>query len=124
MDNYHFWVLIGVLLVVPFLVVGFVPPARFIHKPLPPPPPRPSSGMAAQELLKIMRADLEDFKAGRPSMLQKHMPTDANKGEFGVQAEMYVDHVEAQRKGDTAFMEFFTKPEEPVDWDKELKGLK
>ena len=56
------------------VVAAFIPKTpirRYPQLPPPPPPPPPMYGVDARDLLKIMHEDLEDFKAGRPSMLQK-----------------------------------------------------
>jgi hypothetical protein len=87
---------------------GWVPEA--------PLPPKPPTGMSGQELVGAMRKDLEDFKAGRPSMLGKTVSKHGD--ECGIDA---TDRDAICRKMSESLE---ADCRDPINWDKELKELK
>ena len=92
------------------------PPYRRMLILQPPPPPKPPTGMSGQELVSIMKKDLEDFKAGRPSMLGKTVSRHGD--ECGIDA---TDRDVIYRKMSEGLE---ADCRDPINWDKELKELK
>jgi hypothetical protein len=107
------------IMVVAFgFIIHFAPehdmPRRWV--PEVPPPPKPPTGMSGQELVSIMKKDLEDFKAGRPSMLGKTVSKHGD--ECGIDA---TDRDTIYRKMSEGLE---ADCRDPINWDKELKELK
>lgn len=99
------------------VVAAFIPKTPIRRYPSMPRPPVVSSEMFYSQ----MQEDLNNFIAGRPSMLENHLPEDVDKGEFAMAAQIFLDQM-VKGKTEEEIREFagdFLK----IDWDKELREL-
>lgn len=115
MSEFEWLFMIFVSVVV--VVAAFIPKTPIRRYPSMPRPPVVSSEMIYSQ----MQEDLNNFIAGRPSMLENHLPEDVDKGEFAMAAQIFLDQ-RVKGKTEEEIREFagdFSK----IDWDKELREL-
>lgn len=135
-----------------FALIIKLAPGHPRYERLPPPPPLPPDPVKG--LIKAMRQDLEDFKAGRRSMIGESIPPSLGGPglypdlDYEIIKNLYCSEVEQYRKGkpvDQIMRErktkgisnktplpkkvsplemWVTNSQTGTDWDKELKELK
>ena len=84
MADYEMLILFVVATIVVFVIIKLAPPAPNYYPKPPKPPKMPefpafpafSEKHRLDMTIECMRKDLEDFKAGRPSMLSQHIPNE------------------------------------------------
>jgi hypothetical protein len=81
MEDYEMLILFVVATIVAFVIIKLAPPApNYYPKPpkMPEFPAFPAFSVKHRldMTIECMRKDLEDFKAGRPSMLSQHIPNE------------------------------------------------